>query len=53
MSNLNTDCLTMDTINQKIADQCLENQILSAINTIRKNKKRRATSSVNEFIYKK
>ena len=40
MSDLDTNCLTMEKINQKIADECLDNVILNAINTIRKNKKR-------------
>ena len=40
MSDLDTNCLTMETINQKIADECLDNVILNAVNTIRKNKKR-------------
>ena len=29
----------METINQEIADECLDNLILNAINTRRKNKK--------------
>ena len=42
----------METI-KKIADECLDNLILNAINTIRKNKKRPDASSIYEFIYKK
>ena len=35
MSDLDTNCLTVETINKKIAD--VDNLILNAINTIRKN----------------
>ena len=52
MSDLNTNCLTMETINRKIADECLDNLILNAINKIRKNKKRPDASSMYEFTYK-
>ena len=52
MSTLDTNCLTMATINQKIADECLDNLILNVISTIRKNKKRPDAFSIYEFIYK-
>ena len=52
MSDSDANCLTMETI-KKIADECLDNLILNAINTIRKNKKRPDASSIYEFIYKK
>ena len=52
MSTLDTNCLTMATINQEIADECLDNLILNVISTIRKNKKRLDASSIYEFIYK-
>ena len=52
MSDLDTNCLTMETINQKIANECLDNLILNAINRLRKNKKRPDASSIYEFIYK-
>lgn len=51
MSDLDTNCLTIVTINQNIADECLENLILNAIKTIRK-KKRPDVSSIHKFIYK-
>ena len=51
MSDLGTNCLNIVTINQKIADECLENLILNAIKTIRK-KKRPDVSSIYKFIYK-
>lgn len=51
MSDLDTNCLTIVTINQNIADECLENLILNAIKTIRK-KKRPDVSSIYKFIYK-
>ena len=51
MSDLNTYCITMETINQKIADECLNNLILNAINTIRK-KKRPDASSIYELYIK-
>ena len=50
MSDLDTNCLTVETINKKIAD--VDNLVLNAINTIRKNKKRPDASSIYEFIYK-
>ena len=52
MSDLDTNCLTMEKINQKITDECLDNLILNAINTIRKNKTRPDASFIYEFIYK-
>ena len=42
----------MEKINQKITDECLDNLILNAINTIRKNKTRPDASFIYEFIYK-
>ena len=41
-------CLTIETINQKIPDECLDNLILNIINTLRKNKKRPDASSISE-----
>ena len=52
ISDLDTNCLTEETINQKIADECLDSLILNAIRTIRKNKKRPNASSIYEFTYK-
>ena len=52
VSDLGTNCLTMESINQKIADESLGNLILNAINTIRKNEKRPDASSIYEFVYK-
>ena len=46
MPDLDTNCITMETINQKITDECLNNLTLNAINTIRKNKKRPDASSM-------
>ena len=46
MSDLDTNCLNMETINQKIADECLDNLILNAINTIKKIKKSPYASSI-------
>ena len=51
MSDLGTNCLTMEKINQEIADECSGNLILNAINT-RKNEKRPDASFIYEFIYK-
>ena len=51
-SDFDTNSLTMETINQKIADECLDNLILNAINTVRKNKKCPDASSIYEFIHK-
>ena len=52
---MNTNCKTMETINKKIADECLDNVILDAINTIKKkNKKKRPdASSIYTFVHKK
>ena len=51
ISDLDTNCLTVEMINQKIAAKCLDNLILNTINTIRKkDKKRPRASSVYEFI---
>ena len=50
MSDMDTNCLITETINHKIADECLDNLILNAINTIRKNRKRPDASSIYEFI---
>ena len=52
ISDLDTNCLTEETINQKIADECLDSLILNTIRTIRKNKKRPNASSIYEFTYK-
>ena len=49
---MDRNCLTMEMINQKIADECLDNLILNAINTIRINKKRPDASSIYGCIYK-
>ena len=43
----------MKTIEQEIADEYLDNLILNIINTIRKNRKRRDTSSIQEYLHKK
>ena len=37
-SDSNTNCLTMDTIEQEIADEYLDNLILNTINTITKSR---------------
>ena len=54
LSDLNTNCKTMETINNKIVDECLDNVILDAINTIKKIKikKRPDASSIYTFIHK-
>ena len=39
-SDSNTNCITMETTEQEIADEYLDNLILNTINTIRKNRKR-------------
>ena len=44
---------TMETIEQEIADECLDDLILNTINTIRKNRKRPDTSSIQEHLHKK
>ena len=43
----------METIEQEIADEYLDNLILNTINTIRKNRKRPDTSSIHEYLQKK
>ena len=43
----------IETIEQEIADECLDDLILNTINTIRKNRKRRDTSSIQEYLDKK
>ena len=52
-SDSNTNCITMETIEQEIADEYLDNLILNTINTIRKNRKRPDTSSTHEYLQKK
>ena len=52
MSDLDANCKTMKMINKKIADECLNNLILNAINTILKNKKLPDASSIYKFIHK-
>ena len=52
-SDSNTNCITMETIEQEIADEYLDNLILNTINTIRKNRKRPDTSSIHEYLQKK
>ena len=52
MSDLDTDCLTVELINKKVADECLDHLILNVINTKRKKKKRADASSIYGFIYK-
>ena len=44
---------TMETIEQEIADGYLDDLILNTINTLRKNRKRPDTSSVQEYLHKK
>ena len=43
----------METIEQEIAGKYLDNLILNTINTIRKNRKRPDTSSIQEYLHKK
>ena len=52
-SDSNTNCITMETIEQEIADEYLDNLMLNTINTIRKNRKRPHTSSIHEYLQKK
>ena len=52
-SDSNTNCVTLETIEQEIADEYLDNLILNNINTIRKNRKRPDTSSIHEYLQKK
>ena len=51
-SDSNTNCITMETIEQEIADEYLDNLMLNTINTIRKNRKRPHTSSIHEYLQK-
>ena len=51
MSDLDTNCIPMETTNQNIADECFNSLILNATNTIRRNKKRPDAFSLYEFIY--
>ena len=51
MSDLDTNCVTTETFTQVIADECLGNLILNAINTIRKNKNPPDAFSISEFMY--
>ena len=52
-SDSNTNCITIETIEQEIADEYLDNLILNTINTIKKNRKRLDTSSIHESLKKK
>ena len=49
----NKNCITIETIEQEIADEYLDNLILNTINTIRKNRKRPDTSYIHEYLQKK
>ena len=51
-SDSNTNCITMETIEQEIADEYLDNLILNTINTIKKNRKSPDTSSIHEYLQK-
>ena len=51
MSDLDTNCVTIETFTQVIADECLDNLILGAINTIKKNKNPPDAFSISEFMY--
>ena len=51
-SDSSTNCITMETIEQEIADDYLDNLILNTINTTRKNRKRPDTSSIHEYLPK-
>ena len=42
----------METVEQEIADEYLDNVILNTINMIRKNIKRPDTSSIHEYLQK-
>ena len=42
----------METIEQEIADEYLDNLILNTINAIKKNRKRHDTSSIHEYLQK-
>ena len=50
-SDSNTICITMETIEQEVASEYLDNVILNAINTIRKTRKRPDALYTN--VYKK
>ena len=50
MPDSNTNCITMETIEQKIADECLDYLTENSISTIKKNKKRPDTSSIYEYL---
>ena len=52
-SDSKTNCITMDTIEQEIADEYLDNLIRNTINTITKNRKCSDTSSIHEYLQKK
>ena len=52
MSDLDTNCLTMEMFNPKIADECFDNLILNFINTIRKNQKHSDVSFIYKFLCK-
>ena len=49
----NKNCITIETIEQEIAEEYLDNLILNTINTIRKNRKRPDTSYIHEYLQKK
>ena len=51
MSDLDINCIPMETTNQNIADECFDSLILTATNTIRRKKKRPDALSLYEFIY--
>ena len=51
MSDLDTNCVTIETFTQVIADEYLDNLILGAINTIRKSKNPPDAFSISEFMY--
>ena len=51
-SDSNPNCITMETIEQEIADEHLDNLILNTLNTIRKSRKRPDTSSIHEYLHK-
>ena len=52
-SDSNTNCITMETIEQETVDEYLDNLILNTINTIRKNRNRPDTSSIQQYLHKK
>ena len=51
-SDSNTICITMETIEQEVASEYLDNVILNAINTIRNTRKRPDISSIHECLQK-